>query len=209
LRRNLVLILTIILVVVLTTSLYYYFTVLNTGNTRTNLQSKEATQTPKPPTSFYMESMREYMRNTSRVRVYHARIYFDDLLRNNYYAFTSQGLKLYTGKDFYGIFDVMEYPGYPLRTVVFDKKETNIVLIVNVSSTGIGDYSLKLVFENSETGERLSWPLMRSTNTTIIKMDISSIGGPGEYNLYVYGWVYVISDTASLSFTIDYRLPSK
>lgn len=199
------------ILVLLTLLLLMYFAVyLYNQNTRGDGSTEPittiTTSSDKLLIDPYMEKVKDTISSSTRVKVFSGKLYFDNLIKNRYYVFTSQGLSIYEGKDFYGIFNAMEYPGYYIKTVDLSKNESDIILIVNITAVGVRDYSFKMVFENAETGSRLSWPLMRSVNTTIIDMDISTLGGPGKYRLYLYGWVYTGSDTVTIHWKIDYRL---
>lgn len=207
-KHKSIIIITIIAIIIASLiSIHIYNQTMNQrGGSESTYTTTTTTITPFNP---YTEEVKETIANSTRIRIFSGSLYFDNLFKNHYYVFTSQGLSLYTGKNFYGLFNAMEYPGYYLKTIDLSENETNIVLIVNISSTGVLDYSYKIVFENTRTGSKLSWPLMRSTNTTIIKMDISTIGGPGKYRLYLYGWIYSGSDKVTINWQIDYRLPKK
>ncbi|WP_148677260.1 hypothetical protein [Staphylothermus hellenicus] len=205
--KTIIIIVVIAVILASLTGIYFYNQTINRRESPGSVYAITTTTTTLA--NPYIEEVREVIANSTRIKVFSGRLYFDNLFKNQYYVFTSQGLSLYTGKDFYGLFNAMEYPGYYFKTIDLSENETNIILIINISSTGVLDYSYKIVFENTRTGSKISWPLMRSTNTTIINMDISTIGGPGKYRLYMYGWIYTGSDEVTINWQIDYRLPKK
>jgi len=156
----------------------------------------------------YSENVKQTIQNSIRISLYHDRLVFDNLIASKYYIFTHNGVKLYTGSSFEGLLSALEYPGYYIGGIKIMDSSEKVILLVNLSMKGISDYSLKIVFENEETGAKLSWPLMKASNTTIIKMNISSIGGAGKYRLYLFGWIYTSSDEAIIDWYVDYRVPA-
>lgn len=182
---------------------------IHKAKTSTQIYTTTTTTTTTTSKTYnpYSESVKETIQNSTRIAVYHDRLVFDDLIANKYYIFTHNGVKLYTGSSFEGLLGALEYPGYYIGRIRIMDASDKVILLVNLSMKGISDYSLKIVFENEETGAKLSWPLMKTSNTTIIKMNISSIGGAGRYKLYLFGWIYTSNNEAIIDWYVDYRVP--
>ncbi len=176
-------------------------------STQTYTTTTTTTTTKSKTYNPYSESVKETIQNSTRIAIYHDKLVFDDLISNKYYIFTHNGVKLYTGSSFEGLLGALEYPGYYIGRIRITDASDKVILLVNLSMKGISDYSLKIVFENEETGAKLSWPLMKTSNTTIIKMNISSIGGAGQYRLYLFGWIYASNNEAIIDWYVDYRVP--
>jgi len=201
------LILMILLVIIVGVTAFY----LGIQKSKTSAQIYTTTTTTRTTTpkiyNPYSEDVRQTIQNSIRISVYHDRLVFDNLIANKYYVFTHNGVKLYTGSSLEGLLSALEYPGYYIGKIKITNPSEKVLLLVNLSMRGISDYSLKIVFENEETGAKLSWPLMKTSNTTIIKMNISSIGGVGKYRLYLFGWIYTLSNEAIIDWYVDYRVP--
>lgn len=75
-----------------------------------------------------MEEVKNAINNSTRVKVFNGKLYFDNLIENRYYVFTSQGLPIHEGKDFYRLFNAMEYPDYYIKTIDLSKNESNLYI---------------------------------------------------------------------------------
>lgn len=201
------LILMILLVIIVGVTAFYLGIHKAKTSTQTFTTTTITTTTTPKTYNPYSYSIKETIQNSTRILVYHDRVVFDNLIANKYYVFTHNGVKLYTGTSLEGLFGTLEYPGYYIGKIKITNPSEKVILLVNMSMKGISDYSLKIVFENEKTGAKLSWPLMKTSNTTIIKMNISSIGGAGKYRLYLFGWIYTSSNEAIIDWYVDYRVP--
>ncbi|GEM_PF-2333470 len=176
----------------------YSEVIVKTTTTTTPLSLNEAIK------KIFQSDLEKAMRNSKHLMYLSDTLSFDNLEVNKYYVFCDAGLKLYNATNLYGLTGALKYPGYFINGLTLIQPYKKFVLIINVSTAGISDYTLELVLVNTQTGEQFSYGILHN-RTTIAYINITNPDDYGNYKIYLYGWIKTYSTKASISYNIDLR----